>query len=320
MLLVMIGHAPFPELPLKLIYSFHVPFFFGLSGWLHNPQRHATFGSLLRSRGRTLVLPYFLYSLVGYLGLAAQWAMGHRPWGLSWSDPILGTVLGVRNSTPYNGTLWFVACLFVTECLYHWLNRIAGRRAGIAFLLSLLPMVQMLKFPVGLPFHYPWSLDAALVAVSFFAFGQLLRSVWHHERFVRSFGGLALLCAVYWLGGALLAGRIDMYSVRWETPLLSVSVAMSGILGVFWLLPRIGSFGWIGFLGRHSLVFLALHEWFAYFFARSLQGRLPWTEGLAHSWGLALVGFCYVGFAMLLLWPVCLAFDRWLPVMVGGRK
>lgn len=320
MLLVMLGHAPCSDTVHKLIYSFHIPFFFALSGWLHNPARHRRFPDLLKARWRTLILPYFLYSLVGYAGLAAQWATGRRPWGLSPLDPIPGTILGVRNSTPYNGTLWFVACLVVTEFMFHWLHRLSGRRALLAFALAFVPLVQIIGFPVGLPVPYPWSLDAAFVAIAFFAFGHLVRSVWD-EPWLRTWSmRIVVPVAAFWLCAAFWGGRMDMYTDLFETPVLSVAGALAGILVVFLLLPKVPALGWVGFVGRHSLVFLALHEWFAFFFARALHARFAHVAFLSTQGGLLLVGAAYVVLALAILWPACLAFDRWIPVLVGGGR
>ena len=320
MILVMLGHAPFTDLAHKLIYSFHMPFFFALSGWLHNPVRHRNFAELVRARWKTLILPYFLYSCIGYMGLVVQWGMGRKPWGLSPLDPILGTLLGWRNSTPYNGTLWFVACLVMTEFGFFWLFRIARRRALVAFVLAFVPLVQIIRFPYPLPFPYPWSLDAAFVAIVFFAFGYLVRSVWDTEIFRKWSPRILVPVLALWLCAALLGGPIDMYTDLYKTPVLFVASSLAGIFATFLIVPRIPASKVIGSIGRHSLVLLALHFWFAYYLVQTFlkfvaPGGLPTT-----TLSLSLQGVGYMVAALLILWPVCIAFDKWAPILVGGGR
>lgn len=319
MILVMLGHAPFPGIAHKLIYSFHIPFFFALSGWLHNPVRHRNFAELVRARWRTLIIPYFLYSCIGYLGLVVQWGMGRKPWGLSPLDPILGTLLGWRNSTPYNGTLWFVACLVVTEFGFYWLFRLAGRRALVAFALAFVPFAKFILSPY-LPFPYPWSLDAALVAVVFFAFGYLVRTFWDKERFRKWSPRILVPVLVVWLCAALMGGPIDMYTDLYETPVAFVVGALAGILATFIIVSRVPASKWIGAIGRHSLVLLALHFWFAYYLVQLFLKHVAPAGLPTTPWSLSLQGVGYTVAALLILWPVCVVFDRWAPILVGGGR
>ncbi|HOX53758.1 MAG TPA: acyltransferase family protein, partial [Fibrobacteria bacterium] len=175
MILVLVGHVPPSDLASKVIYSFHIPLFFALSGLLHNPDRFAHLGGLLKARSRTLLLPYFAYSAIGYCAWLALWVSRHNPW--NWTEvlePLTGTLLGIRNSSFFHGTLWFVACLFLTEILFHCIHRLLGRKSLLAFLMAF-PFAAYAFHPLVAIRFFPWSVDCAFLALVFFSFGHLLR-------------------------------------------------------------------------------------------------------------------------------------------------
>jgi len=320
MILVIAGHSSYLELPHLLIYSFHVPFFFALSGWLYNPLRYARFSDLARARLNTLVIPYFLYSAIGYVGLVCGLVAGHNPRGLSLLAPVKSTLLEVRNSTPYNGTLWFVACLLVTEFGFHWILRLCRRNGAIAFVASLVPLVLILRFPRLLPFPFPWSLDVACVAVFFFAFGHLIRTVSNAEAFGTWSRRILVPVLLVWSLAALRGGDVDMYMDNYRTPILFVVAALSGVLAAFLVVPMLPRSKGIGFVGRHSLVVLALHQWLAFNIIRALASRLFPGGFPPQIWVQVLVSVGYTLGSIAILWPICLAFDRWAPVLVRGRR
>jgi fucose 4-O-acetylase-like acetyltransferase len=320
MILVMLGHVPFPGIAHKLIYSFHMPFFFALSGWLHNPVRYRKFTDLFQARWKTLIIPYFLYSCIGYAGLAVEWGFGRKPWGLSPLDPLLSTLLAWRNSTPYDGTLWFVACLVMTEFGFHWLLRLSGGRALLAFILAFVPLVQAIRFPIQLPFPYPWSLDVAFIAIVFFSFGHLIRTLWNTEGFRKWSPRILVPALATWLAAALLGGSIDMYSVLYQTPVVFVVGALAGIFSLLAVVPRIPASKVIGWIGRHSLVILALHDWFAFSLVLMLFHCFYPGGVAATQWGLLLQGVGFTTLFLLILWPICMVFDRWAPILVGGGR
>ena len=317
MLLVLVGHTPPSLWTSHVIYSFHIPFFFALSGFLHNPARHVRFVDLLQARWRTLVLPYLAYSVIGYFGVVGQEFLLHHVWSLNPTRPIVAALLGLRNSSIYHGTLWFVVCLLMTEFIYFALYHLVRRNAFLVFLLSL-PLAAYSFHPlVKVPF-FPWSLDAALVAIVFFSFGQLVRGL-RTDRPQEWFSPPTLAIAgLVWLGGLFLEGKVDMYSDTYETPVYFLVTALAGIVLVFRLVPLLRPVRWIGYVGRHSLVYLALHQWLAFNIANRILNPLRSLPFLQGSLGFGILALLTTCIALLLLWPVCEAFDRWAPFLVGG--
>ena len=66
--LVVLGHSPaLRGAPKTLIYAFHMPLFFFLSGFLATPASLAVpFASYVASQARRLLVPYFAFSALSY--------------------------------------------------------------------------------------------------------------------------------------------------------------------------------------------------------------------------------------------------------------
>ena len=210
--------------------------------------------------------------------------------------------------------------MLLTEIGFYWLYRMTRRNVFITFMLSFIPLILIIRFPNLLPFPFPWSLDVALVAILFYAFGQLVRSNWETRAFQKASWWLIALIILGWVSVAMLDGGVNMYMDQYGKPLIFVLAGLLGISSAFLVIPRIHAFKTIEFIGRHSLVILALHQWLAFNILRSLQSHfLPRIILTSAGSQLLEAGFYTVG-SILILWPICIAFDKWAPVLVGGAR
>lgn len=65
-ILVVMGHAGCPVLPHGIIYSFHMPLFFFLSGLFINRQCEKDFCTYVKKNFRSLLLPYFYFNILSH--------------------------------------------------------------------------------------------------------------------------------------------------------------------------------------------------------------------------------------------------------------
>ncbi|WP_261379745.1 acyltransferase family protein [Bacillus licheniformis] len=65
-ILVVLGHTPTPDWLKTFIFAFHMPLFFFLSGLVYH-DGNMTFTSFLLKKIKTLLLPYFIFSVLAYL-------------------------------------------------------------------------------------------------------------------------------------------------------------------------------------------------------------------------------------------------------------
>jgi fucose 4-O-acetylase-like acetyltransferase len=66
-LLVTLGHTDIPSQLKTYIYTFHMPLFFFLSGYLFTLKKFPNLKVFLSKRTKSLVLPYLCFSLVAYI-------------------------------------------------------------------------------------------------------------------------------------------------------------------------------------------------------------------------------------------------------------
>ncbi|HMN78808.1 MAG TPA: acyltransferase family protein [Burkholderiaceae bacterium] len=179
--LVVLGHARgMPDVFYELVYSFHMPLFFALSGYLVSPANLALAPlAHLRRSLRTIGLPYLVFFAISYGYWLATRGYGARAGkfaGLTAADPLPGFVSGIGVDMIVNPVLWFFPCLFVVTLLYYLARRRFG--AGAVLAASALLAIGWIEWLVPvLPMRLPYGLDIGLAMLVFYAAGAWARSV-----------------------------------------------------------------------------------------------------------------------------------------------
>lgn len=308
-LLVVLGHNPLVwqekgEL-YRVIFSFHMPLFFFLSGVFLNPGKG--WGDTVREKADALLKPY-LVTLVPLIVLGAVFKA--EPLGAG----LMGLLYGTGRSIAWD-PLWFLPHLMLVT-LISWIlaNVVFGRmRSESLKLLLILGMLVtgILSIKAFWPLHVrlfgteqvlfglPWSVDVLAVTTFYYLLGHLLaRRVMDFRPTLPSTllaAGLFLSCHLFWdqtidLNNRRFDGLIAplVASVCGIQLMLSAAHVLSGQV----LLRR-------GFatLGAASLFVLVFH-WFFQGKAIGLMIKL----GLgSNTWAL-LIAFLIGSVCPVLLW------------------
>lgn len=120
MLAIIWGHICCKGWSNNLVYSFHIPLFFFLSGLVYNNAKYTSFVTFVKNRAKRLLLPYFIYSVVTWAIWAAFTYVTHRPCD-DFFAPLLQTFIaqGSGGFLVHNVALWFIPCLFFVELIYY---------------------------------------------------------------------------------------------------------------------------------------------------------------------------------------------------------
>lgn len=258
---VILGHLNIPYLE-TWIYFFHIPLFFFLSGAVFSGRKY-DFKTFLTKKLRSLVLPYFVLGGGIFLFWCLLYALDRRPAG-DYLEMLKNFLV-----QKHWWTVWFLACLFMTELLYYGLHRCFGKNPPVATAVSTAVCAfGIARYRLGWG-SLPWNLDVALVAQFFFHLGFCFKGIAPR---LHAFDGLKclprLLIVGLLMGLDLVLGfvcirvsgaSLDM-SVGWYgNVFLIFPAALCGIAGVI-LFARMVKLRWLSWLGSHTMVIFAWHS------------------------------------------------------------
>lgn len=317
--LVVLGHAKgIPREFTVLVYSFHVPLFFLLSGWLSHRRNAQTAAQVLSTLGRSLLLPYvfFFFMAYGYWLLTRQIGEKALRWGqVPWWEPLGGLLSGIGPQLYVHPALWFLPALFTTSLAYFFLGR-KLRPSVIAVLTLPLAMLWIVWFP-GLGWRLPFALDVLPVALFFYACGALAGRRLPLPGSVLAGSALAAALLVPWLWLAWSNGRVDINQLRfgasaWKFVLASLS-GTSIVLSISPLAARSRILRW---MGRNTLLILCTHilVFFVLSGIASLLGFFAAGDKPGLAWAL---GVSAVSIALCV--PLRWLFVRYAPWALGQR-
>ena len=144
MLAIILSHVMTGHPVSRWLYTFHVPLFFFLSGFLFRADR-----PIIPAEAALAGSAAGFWKRVGEMSLE---------------------VLAQRRLWP----IWFLACLFLLEILAYWLLRLVKKPVPLALTAAAMGAAGILYAKAGLPV-LPWNLDACFGVMPFFIGGYLLK-------------------------------------------------------------------------------------------------------------------------------------------------
>lgn len=171
-ILVVIGHSYWYYK--KVIFWFHMPLFFMISGYLLNkPEKEKEKEWIIR-KCKVFLIPYMAYTFIlGWFEIRS----GFKAVFVYWFRALYG-------GEAAGGVYWFITVLLLSEILIVKIeNRVYDYRSriGIYTVMYLLAIVESLLFippdTIQVPTYtkLPWDMDVCLISVPYMMIGQVLR-------------------------------------------------------------------------------------------------------------------------------------------------
>lgn len=265
---IVIGHAPGITINFEaILYGFHVPLFFFVSGVLLSDHKLAlTPATFIFRQAREILIPYAVFFFIAY----AYWLLT-RHYGNSaerfantgWAEPIQGLFIGTGSSLFVNLVLWFFPALFSARLLYYFGRRILGEVPAIVamFLLAFGHYLLFEKFHVRLWF----GIDCALYGVIFLSAGRLCRSdlsLIHNDGKRVPLVIASLVVLVIYVVTVMTNGKADLNNVHVGNFFLYFIASFMGCGVVFGLSCLIRPNAVSQWLSSHTLYIFPLHGLF----------------------------------------------------------
>ena len=255
-ILVVLGHVTENHALGNVIYAFHMPLFFFISGMLYKQRdRYAI------ELARIVLWPYFVFAILSF----AYWAMIEvrvRP--VPADTSILEQFTNIfypinmgKNAHIMNVVLWFLPALYLCSIAYHYLLcRVGGIKAQLTAAIAIAIILQCFKIQL------PLCIPQALGALPFFVLGHMLNGK------IRNFDNAAtkkkyivysmtvvifILLWIYSPGGEVRTMNYPMGYIPY------LAVAACCIIAISMACPR-KHIKVLSFLGCNSLAIMLTHE------------------------------------------------------------
>lgn len=204
-ILVILGHTyGIPTPVYQTIYSFHMPLFFILAGFVYNVSKNNAmgFGRFVVKIFKQYLIPYFVFCFAN-LGIQTLWRTVYTRQGVN-TEYFLVNLRGIflcysdMENTPNCSPVWFLMCLFFASILLWWFMKLRWKYSWI-------PAVGCVAFNyLCLPFckdhtSFPFKFPTFLMAAFFLYVGVCLRKLaekqtdFSKHRILLSFGSLGVL-------------------------------------------------------------------------------------------------------------------------------
>lgn len=255
-LLVILGHSvQFGGTFHNLIFSFHMPLFFLLSGIVYTYRENKRF---IRKKAKSLFVPYVIFSIIGVVI-----SILIPTWRSKLSIKAILKDIYLANPDAINvSSIWFLICLLLVSIMFNSIQKydikIQYFIVGICFIAGIAysAIAERIYFlPYG---RLPFNIDTSLVALLFFAIG-----VWCKKYVVN--GKVFLASIVIFLFTFYCNGRVNLHGLTFNNPFLYILESVSGtvivIFSCYILSMKVKDkiiVKRLKWLGRHSLIILGI--------------------------------------------------------------
>ena len=242
------------------MYSFHLPLFFFLSGYVFNGQRK--FGEFVQKKCKAILVPYFCLGIpmvmfqILLLINAGKFSLKECLW------LVKSLLLQERF-----WTLWFIACLFCLNLLLYALFRVCKKEWMVSAVSVIMPIMGLCYYKYG-GRPLPWNVDVCAMAIPFFyvgyackKYGQMIeerlkeKSVW-----AVSFVICASINIVCWKLSLDETGLgLEIFQSNYGNPVFTYIAAFAGIFClILWsktfIIPP------IKYIGENSMLYYVWHQ------------------------------------------------------------
>ncbi|WP_370972479.1 acyltransferase family protein [Enterobacter wuhouensis] len=253
-ILVVIGHI-FPRQNIDVIYLFHMPLFFMLSGFLYKPQ---DISSYVLKKAKRIILPYLLFLISIFIINAL---INITIYNSSLHDVFKGfskMIYGGEKLKGDFGAFWFATTLFFTLIIFNWI--IVNIKASYAVtLLAIFYISAYIVQFVSPEFRMPLGLNICLYTIPLIWIG------WNLSKNILLFKATSILGLIFMIAYVFeptMFGKVDLKTASYGVPFISTTIAVFFFYTLIEISKKIPTCKVITYIGRASLIIMFTHQWF----------------------------------------------------------
>ena len=287
----------------RAIYSFHMPMFFILSGFVAK-QNKASFLEFIKSKFSRILLPaillYLLTMPLYFLTLDYSTAS---------LKSIIIKIFYLYGSCAYNRPIWFFICLFQVLVLARLINLTALRSKWIVVVLLLSLIISYTSYASGIKYFSILGLDKLVLALFFYTAGVFLKRL-KYERLIKGIGYISL--PIWVVTGLILNDKVGMYGMHLDNYWFFIASGLSGTLVFFAICKELDWFDSLREYSSWTIFIIGSHYLLVRGF-RSLALICSFDGTIIYD----VLSFCLLIIMMAVYKPVCKFIDKRVPVLNG---
>lgn len=253
-LLMLYAHIPIGGEFNHIVYAFHMPLFFFVSGYLYNEKINL---SNMKKKFIKLLPSYLFFSILGYL----LWLVEFKPTNFFEAMVPLFHVFTFNNdSMPIVGAIWFITALLASEFIYFLLRQYIKNE--LLLLVCCLLLFSMSLLLGNIHFNLPFSINQSFVGLLFLHIGFLCAK-WN----IKQLTNIPILILIFFILGGCLAhynGEINMRLSKYANPLIFFIAAILLIFTLwifsYFLYSKKLRVIFVEKIGRYSIIWLGTNE------------------------------------------------------------
>lgn len=265
--LVVFAHTVTNESLHNIIYCFHMPLFFIISGmtFFYSYRNKYTVKEFIKKKLKTIMIPYFIFLTLSFL----YWITIERRFRANQNVDMIGNFFNIFfcfiKSEWYeaNIVMWFLPCLFSSEVIFFIIN---DKIKNIKSFWIAIIGITIIGFVLNnYKIFLPWGIETAFLVQIFLASGYYINKYKIYE-VKNTFKMLTIITAITILVIAInMNNNVSMLEHMYKNQLMFILGAFSGTNLVIILSTYIKSLirktnNIIIYLGSNSLVIMMCHE------------------------------------------------------------
>lgn len=241
------------------IYTFHMPLFFFLSGYVFSTKYE--FKTFIKRKCKSIIIPYFS---LGIVMIVFQILLNCHSDAFEFRSSLLLFLKLIVQRRFW--TLWYIACLFWLNIVFYGLVKKIQSMKFLCFIVICMLIAGLLYYHFG-GIPLPWNVDVIFPSILFFFTGYWFKS--NYSKFQNYLNssksiivfllmGIVNVCFGYF--GVKISGKgMEMYDSSYGFPPLTLISAFAGIICVV-IFAHWFNIKCIKYIGKNSMVYYAWHQ------------------------------------------------------------